>query len=357
MTSQMPLSSWWCTFQTGKSFSVRKGSICLEMPMEMLKWRMKMQQFKSKLGGQSLCVDDLKEAETAIIRFSQQEKFHSEIEALTSGSGVKRKSTLYRLDPILQDGLIRVGGCLNRAAMPESTKHPVILSKEQHMSALILKHIHDQLGHAGRNHILPYSWRNLKKSDLSKFLDHKCKGAARKIISHCGVRRCQRGKLLEQKMSDLPKDRISPDLPPFTNVEVDYFGPVEVKEDAAWWNAYLRCTASRAVHWEVAYSLDTDSCINALRRFVCKRGQVSHMRSDNGTNFIGAQRELREALAAVDHSKIQRAFLQDGIEWSFNPPAGSHHGGVWERIIRMIRKILTSVLQQQTLDDVEIQKY
>lgn len=53
----------------------------------------------------------------------------------------------------------------------------------------------------------------------------------------------------------------------------------------------------------------------------------------------------------MDHSKIQRAFLQDGIKWSFNPPAASHHGGVWEWITRMIRKILTSVLQQQTLDD------
>lgn len=109
--------------------------------------------------------------------------------------------------------------------------------------------------------------------------------------------------------------------------------------------------ACRAVHLEVAYSLDTDSCINALRRFVCRRGQVSHLRSDNGTNFIGAERELREALAALNHSKIQRAFLQEGIKWSLNPPTASHHGGVWERIIRMVRRILTSVLHQQTLND------
>lgn len=113
--------------------------------------------------------------------------------------------------------------------------------------------------------------------------------------------------------------------------------------------------ASRAVHLEVAYSLDTDSCINALRRFICKRGQVSHLRSDNGTNFVGAERELREALASLSHNRIEKAMAQRGIKWSFNPPAGSHHGGVWERIIRMIRKILSSVLRQHTLDDEGLQ--
>lgn len=75
------------------------------------------------------------------------------------------------------------------------------------------------------------------------------------------------------------------------------------------------------------------------------------MRSDNGTNFVGAERELREALASLDHDRIERTLSKKGIKWSFNPPAGSHHGGAWERMIRMIRRILCSVLRQQTLDD------
>lgn len=79
--------------------------------------------------------------------------------------------------------------------------------------------------------------------------------------------------------------------------------------------------SSRAVHLEVAFSLDTDSCIHALRRFVCRRGQVKHIRSDNGTNLVGAQVELKKALMTLDKSKIQDALLPDGIEWSFNPPA------------------------------------
>ncbi len=84
---------------------------------------------------------------------------------------------------------------------------------------------------------------------------------------------------------------------------------------------------------------------------MCRRGQVTHLTSDNGTNFIGAERELREAIAELDHQKIQHALLQSGLAWSFNPPAGSHHGGVWERLIRLAKRVLSSTLRLQTLDD------
>lgn len=230
--------------------------------------------------------------------------------------------------------------------MPEETKHPVILSKDQHVSSLILKSIHKQVGHGGRNQVL---------SRLRcKYWITSANAATRKILSKCGFCRRHKGKLGEQKMADLPIERILPGLPPFTNVGVDYFGPIEVKRGRSLEKHYgviFTCMACRAVHLEVAYSLDTDSCINALRRFTCRRGQVSNLRSDNGTNFVGAERELREALVALNHHKIQAAFLQEGIKWSFNPPTASHHGGVWERMIRMVRRILTSVLCQQTLND------
>ncbi|XP_041932487.1 uncharacterized protein LOC121695553 [Alosa sapidissima] len=112
---------------------------------------------------------------------------------------------------------------------------------------------------------------------------------------------------------------------------------------------------SRAVPLEVAYTLDTDSCINSVRRFICRRGPVSTLRSDNGTNFVGASRKLKECLTTLNHGKIQRAFLQDGIEWRFNTPSAFHQGGVWERLIRSVKSVLTSVLKQQTLDDEGLQ--
>lgn len=94
-----------------------------------------------------------------------------------------------------------------------------------------------------------------------------------------------------------------------------------------------------------------DMCINALRRFICRRGQVAEIRSDNGTNFVGSSQELKEALKELNQDKIQKALLQEGIKWTFNPPHGAHHGGVWERLILQVKRTLSSVLKQQTLDD------
>lgn len=156
----------------------------------------------------------------------------------------------------------------------------------------------------------------------------------------------------------MPLERILPDKPQFTDVGVDYFGPIEIKRGHSLVKRYgviFTCMASRAVHLEVAYTLDTDSYIHALRRFICRQGQVSFLRSDNGTNFIGAERELREALNGLNQNKIQSAMLQRGIKWYFNPPAGSHHGGVRERLMHMVRNVLRSVLNQQVLDDEGLQ--
>ncbi|XP_028317687.1 uncharacterized protein LOC114472566 [Gouania willdenowi] len=87
------------------------------------------------------------------------------------------------------------------------------------------------------------------------------------------------------------------------------------------------------------------------QRFVARRGQVKLIRSDNGTNFVGTERELREAVQAMDKAKIQSTLVTKGITWLFNPPAASHFGGIWERQIKTIRKVLNSVVKQQTIDE------
>ncbi len=127
----------------------------------------KLQQAKTSFGGQCLSTDDLFEAEKSIIKFCQWESFSMEISALKSGkSEVRKDSAIHKLSPILEHGLLRIGGRLCRAAMPEEGKHPVILSKDQHVSKLILRHIHVQSGHSGRKPYALYFKR--------KILDHAC---------------------------------------------------------------------------------------------------------------------------------------------------------------------------------------
>ena len=107
-------------------------------------------------------------------------------------------------------------------------------------------------------------------------------------------------------MADLPKDRCI-EAPPFTHCGVDMFGPFVIRErrsDLKQYCALFTCFASRAVHIEVANAMDTDSFIQALRRFIARRGTVRSIRSDNGTNFVGASNELKKALDEMNQEQI-----------------------------------------------------
>jgi len=79
------------------------------------------------------------------------------------------------------------------------------------------------------------------------------------------------------------------------------------------WNlVYL--LGGRAVHIEVADSLEAESFINTLRRFVSRRGPVREIRRDRGTNFIGAETELKRAIEKMDDRKIKAELLKDNID-------------------------------------------
>ena len=104
--------------------------------------------------------------------------------------------------------------------------------------------------------------------------------------------------------------------------------------------------SSRAVHLETAASLDTSSFINALQRFISVRGAIRQLRSDRGTNCIGASRELREAMEEMNHSQLQHHLSNQGcdyITFKHNTPSVSHMGGVWERQIRTLWNVLFSL--------------
>ena len=90
-------------------------------------------------------------------------------------------------------------------------------------------------------------------------------------------------------------------------------------------------------------SLDTDSFICALRRFISRRGIPEKIFCDNGTNFVGAYSELKRSIRQLDSATIHAECLKRDIEWHFNPPTASHMGGVWERLIRVIRKVLAGM--------------
>ena len=102
---------------------------------------------------------------------------------------------------------------------------------------------------------------------------------------------------------------------------LDLFVIRERRSDLKRYCALFTCFVSRAAHIDVANAMDTDYFIQALRRFIARRGAVRSIRSDNEINFAGASNELKKTLEEMD---------QDWVKWQKNPPGASHTGGIWE---------------------------
>ena len=91
--------------------------------------------------------------------------------------------------------------------------------------------------------------------------------------------------------------------------------------------------------------------LEALRRFIARRGQPSLLRSENSGNFVKGEKELRGVVCEWNQDNIHNVLLAKNVNWIFNPPAGSHYGGEWERCIWTVRKVMTALCKEQTLDD------
>ena len=132
-------------------------------------------------------------------------------------------------------------------------------------------------------------------------------------------------------MANLPAERVVGDFPPFTNTGVDFFGPFLVSKGRGRaqekrYGVIFTCLSSRACHLEVAHSLDTDSFVNSLRRFICRRGPVKQLISDNGTNLVSGRKEIKLSIEQWNSNQICTFAKQNGIDWKFNQPYSSHYG-------------------------------
>ena len=294
----------------------------------------------SDVNTNDLSVEELKEAEGEIIKWVQKETFPSAMKSPTNW----RSTAFKKLSPVLVQGILRVDGRLSKSQLKYEQKHPIILPSDHHVTRLIREHHHSSVGHMGAS----MTWTYLR----NHYWVMRGGATVQKIIGKCLA--CKRRNALpgQQYMADLPAPRVTADKPPFSTVGIDLFGPFLVKRGRSSvkkWGCIFTCLAIRAVHIELVDTMDTDSFINALRRFISRRGQPERIVSDNGTNFKAGDKELREALAGLDGNKIGHHLHRKGIEWTFNPPAASHMGGVWERMIRSVRRIMKVLLKGQTV--------
>ena len=290
--------------------------------------------------------ETIQAASHVILATVQMESYPQEIKCMQSIQRINKESILRSLAPFIgRHSLVRIGGRCEKQEVPYNQRHPIVLPQKSHVTDIIARHCHEETRHQGRK---------LTEGAIRSagFWITGSKRLVSAMIGKCVTCKKLRGTTTTQKMADLPADRVTP-CPPFTSVGVDVFGPWEISTrktrggsaNSKRWAVMFTCMYTRAVHIDVLETMSTSSMINALRRFFAFRGPAKVIRSDQGTNFIGAAGELKLIAESEDVKQLLQA---KGCSWIFNPPKAPHMGGIWERMIGVTKKILNSILSSQT---------
>nr|XP_054763858.1 uncharacterized protein LOC129270512 [Lytechinus pictus] len=174
---------------------------------------------------------------------------------------------------------MRVGGRIDKAAVPDEIKHPVIMPRNSHMTTLLIRHKHEQVNHMGRG----ITHNQLRQNGYWVIGGSS---AVSSIISKCVLCRKMRGPLQQQKMADLPKDRLEP--APHSHIVLWITLDLSTSKKRSIVKRYgvlFTCMASRAIHLEAANSLTSSSFHQLPPAVPHCRGPVRQIRSDRGTAF------------------------------------------------------------------------
>ena len=229
-------------------------------------------------------------------------------------------------------------------------RYPIILPRKNRVTKLIVKHHHELGNHVtGTNQILA--------SLSTRFWIIAAREAILEQEKECAMCQKRKAKIAQQIMVPLPLNRLTTSLRAFTRVAVDFGGPFMTVQGRGnprqkRYLCLFTCLASRAVHLEMAYGLDVDCFLNALNRMINRRGLPEEILSDNGTNFVAANKELCELICKDQN--VQANTTSKGIKWTFNPPYAPHFGGVFEIMIKSAKRAIIAILNNADVKDEEL---
>lgn len=290
---------------------------------------------------------ELKKAEIIVIQQVQMSYFAQEISDMKNRQNVNKYSSLRQLNPFLdEENVIRVKGRYERAI------YPPILPRNHIVTKMIVHKCHEK--HLHRHH------ETVVNELRQRYQIPKLRQVLKSVTNDCQVCKNSRAKPNPPMMSTLPACRLASFEPAFTHTGVDYFGPLIVKVGRRLekrWGCLFTCLTTRAIHLEVAYKLDSDAFILCYRNFINRKGPVKHMYSDNGTNFVGAEKILKQALKEIDFERIATHFIDTDLQWHFNPPASPHMGGIWERLVKSVKISLYAIKSFHTMTDPQLNSY
>ncbi|XP_075163179.1 uncharacterized protein LOC142235805 [Haematobia irritans] len=304
---------------------------------------------KYKFESVRLSAKELRFTRLRLMSLSQRIYFSSEYDCLMRKQNLPSGSSLLSLTPFLdKDQLIRANGRLgSTTALSYHERHPVILAYQSYFAKLYVALVHKLTNHGGVQLTLATTrlecWI-IKGRNLVKAHYRRCK--------ECIIAQQKRQ---SQIMAALPQERTTFNRP-FSTSGVDFAGPFEIKtfngrgcRISKGYICLFVCFVTKAIHLEPVSDLSTSAFLAALARFVSRRGCPRHIYSDNGKNFVGADRELRRNFARTVSELKDEAVTRYGhqqLQWHFIPASSPHMGGLWEAGVKSCKNHLKKMSGQ-----------
>jgi hypothetical protein len=311
---------------------------------------------------------EFQDATWKLIKISQAESFFREkrlmekkkMRNLTTDLNTypeAKGSTILKFAPFMDEkGIIRSRSRLSMEEIYGYEKtYPIILSRHSGFAKLIAQKAHFEIGH-------PVGHNAVKARIAAKYVIVGLGTLVNSIKWKCLTCQIRSNKPHQQLQAALPTARLGKRMRPFADTGIDYAGPFELKMGRGRarkkvWVLVLTCLTTRAVHFEPTGGMETTNVLNAISRFADIRGTPETIFSDNQTSFIKADKDLREWLKTIDFDYLKKATLNyrgfRGIEWIFNPPHAPHFGGVYEIIVKAMKRALVSTIGHADLDEEE----
>ncbi|XP_025997375.2 uncharacterized protein LOC113005723 [Solenopsis invicta] len=290
-------------------------------------------KFKGRLSN-----EEINASVQSLVKIIQSSAFTNELKCLRNQQQVLKNSKLLSLSPFLDEQeILRVGGRLQNAKLPYSAKHQMVLPSKHSFTKLLVEYEHSRLLHVGSQTTLA--------AIRQKFWPLDGRNTVRHIIRRCIKCFCTAPVATQPIMGNLPLHRVQVTRA-FANVGVDFCGPFQLRESkrrnakiVKSYAAIFVCLVTKAVHVEIAFDLSAEGFIHVLKRLIGRRSIPSNIFSDNATNFVGAERELKELrdMFIKEKHKIIHDVTSQGTQWHFIPPRAPNFGGIWEAAVRSFK--------------------
>ena len=277
------------------------------------------------------------------LRFTQRKYFTSIVSMLTSHNNLKGPSdSRYMINDLGlfldEKGIIRCRGRIQNATWPFISRYPVLLPSKSHITTLLIEISHRTSLHEGISGTLA--------EVRSKFWIPKGRQAVKKVISRCNI--CQRVAGQPYKYPGpppLPVERVN-FITPFHTTGVDYTGAIQLsKTNSGYPEKYyiclFTCTATRAVHLELAKDLSAETFLLLFRKFCARKSFPNKLISDNATNFKATQKFLQ---GLAQEPLVKEFFEANQIQWHFIAPRAPWQGGFYERLISIVKDCIHKIL-------------